>query len=349
MTTTAWTGTRFDGRTAAGEIVRVALDGNVLRIVSRSRLDRVPLAQARIAESFRHAPAMVGLPGGVTLEVRDPEGTLGAALEAAGHPPSPVVRMQRHWPAALAALATLVALLGWGYVAGLPLLAGAVAQVIPQAVERDLGERMFAMLERRLERTQLPTARRRALQHAFDAAKTRVAPQAQVRLVFRGGRPNAYALPGGIIIVSDDLVKLAHDDDEILGVLGHELGHVVHRHSTRQVLQALGMTAVASLLWGDFSSTAANVPVVIGALRYSREAELEADDFAIGFMRADGRPVAALDAMFARLEAARGAGRSGSNGSNDRSFLSTHPSTEERRRRLGQAVETPPPRSPPTR
>src|SRR5262249_57927764 len=96
---------------------------------------------------------------------------------------------------------------------------------------------------------------------------------------------NALTLPGGIILVLDGLVRFAGDDDAVLAVLGHELGHVVHKHSVRQVLQSVGVGAVAGLLWGDFSGVAASVPIVFGMLSYSRGVEREAHEFALAFLR----------------------------------------------------------------
>ena len=99
------------------------------------------------------------------------------------------------------------------------------------------------------------------------------APGVDVRVEFRAGEVNAFALPGGIIVVFDELVELAGDDERVLGVLGHELGHVVHRHSTRQLIQALGIAALAGVVWGDFSSVASNVPLILGVMRYGRAFE----------------------------------------------------------------------------
>ena len=87
-------------------------------------------------------------------------------------------------------------------------------------------------------------------------------------------------------LVLDGLVRFAGDEDAVLGVLGHELGHVAQKHSVRQVLQSVGVGAVASLLWGDFSGVAASVPIVAGMLGYSREFEREADEFEHSY----GRP-----------------------------------------------------------
>ena len=117
---------------------------------------------------------------------------------------------------------------------------------------------------------------------------------------------NAFALPGGTVVLFDGLVDLAQDDDQILGVLGHELGHVRARHSTRQLLQALGVGAVAGLLWGDFSTVAANVPIVLGVMRYGRAFEDEADAFALAFMRANRLPPQALELRHSRRDALLG-------------------------------------------
>ena len=118
-------------------------------------------------------------------------------------------------------------------------------------------------------------------------------------------------------------------------MLGHELGHVVHRHSTRQLLQALGLAAVAGVVWGDFSSVAANVPLVLGAMRYGRSFEVEADDFGLDFLKANGLSPRPLYEFFMRAEAhgdARGAGAIPE-------FLSTHPSSASRIERLRREAE----------
>jgi predicted Zn-dependent protease len=330
-----WPGTRFDGRSAAGEIVTVSLDGTALRIVSRTRLDRVPLDEVRVAETFSHAPAMIGLPGGATLELCDGDQTFGAAIEALGRRVSPVVRLQRHGPFALAALVALLALLAWAYQSGLPRAARALVSVLPMSVEQRLGERILPLIDQRLRRSTLPDEQRASLERAFKEAADKAAPGVAVRLEFRQGPPNALALPGGTIVITDSLVGLANSDDELLGALGHELGHVVHRHSMRQLAQALGVAAMASLLWGDPWNVAINVTTALGVFHYSREFGREADDHAIAFMHANGLSVRALDRIFARLEVERGRGALPD-------FLSTHPSTEERRQRFREAVRPDP-------
>ena len=125
------------------------------------------------------------------------------------------------------------------------------------------------------------------------------------------------------------LFQQTKDDDQLLGILAHELGHVVHRHPMRQVTQAIGLFAIAGVLWGDVSAIAANATAILGAMHYSRGFEHEADAFALALLQREGRSALALDAVFARL-----AERVQSEGGALPEFLSTHPETDERRERL---------------
>jgi predicted Zn-dependent protease len=108
------------------------------------------------------------------------------------------------------------------------------------------------------------------------------------------------------------------------------LGHVANKHGLRNVLQALGIGALASAMWGDFAGVAANVPVVFGALHYSRAFELEADTYAVTFLRANGMDAQPLIEFF-ELMAER---KDGGEGEGPVDILSTHPQTKNRIERL---------------
>lgn len=331
-----WAATHFDGRSAAGDVVLVHIDGDTLVIVSRSTLERVPLAQVAVAEAFERAPRMLGLPGGETLEVPDPGRSLPAALAAAGKPPSWVVRMQRAWAAAIIALALLLAAGIWTYLEGLPIAARHVAEALPAGFDHRVGENLLELLDANsFEASRLEPERRARIIERFRQAAAVAAPGVEVRVEFRAGEVNAFALPGGIIVVFDELVELAGDDERVLGVLGHELGHVVHRHSTRQLLQALGVAALAGVVWGDFSSVAANVPLVLGVMRYGRAFEIEADDFALAFLSVNGLSPRPLYEFFLRAQGLEGKRRV----DEIPDFLSTHPDSASRIERMRREVE----------
>jgi Zn-dependent protease with chaperone function len=141
----------------------------------------------------------------------------------------------------------------------------------------------------------------------------------------RGGKigPNAFALPSGIIVITDELVKLAKRDEEIDAVLAHEVGHVRGRHALRILLQNAGVAALAFAVLGDVgsvSSLVAAVPVMLVQAKHSRDFEREADAYAREWLRAEGEPETAFDDMLCRLAKEDG----------DMSYLSTHPPVGER-------------------
>jgi Zn-dependent protease with chaperone function len=148
-------------------------------------------------------------------------------------------------------------------------------------------------------------------------------------LEFRTSRaigPNAFALPGGIIVITDELVALAKSDDELLAVLAHELGHVRLRHTMRRLLESSAVAMLIAGITGDIASTsslAASAPAVLLQSKFSRDNETEADRFAFDLMRRAGIDPKYFAVLLARLEAKRGPGPFPA-------FLSSHPPSAER-------------------
>jgi len=342
MSASTFPASRFDGRHADAVPVRLRVDHQhlIVETADGTILDHKPLGHLAVSEPFDYAPRMVGLPGGATLEVDDAEGRFGAALEHAGMRRSMAVRLQRRWLGVLLIVAALVSLLAVGYLKGLPVAARWTAFALPPRLEHRMGDQVLAVLDKHHFRaSRLEAARRVQIAERFARAAAVVAPGVAYRLEFRSvGRDeskeeiNAMALPGGIIVMLDGLVNVA-EDDEVLAVLGHELGHVVAKHSTRQLFQSVGAGTVAGLLWGDFSGVAASVPVVIGLLHYSREFEREADDFAVTLLKTQNLSSEPLYDFFLRMQEEERERHS----DDIPVFLSSHPSTDERLKRLNQA------------
>src|SRR6187431_3049451 len=89
--------------------------------------------------------------------------------------------------------------------------------------------------------SELPTARQMTLTEAFGRLSLPPELAGHARLVFRKSdalRANAMALPSGVVIVTDDLVGLAKDADDVVAVLAHEVGHLEGRHGVRAVIQS---------------------------------------------------------------------------------------------------------------
>lgn len=98
---------------------------------------------------------------------------------------------------------------------------------------------------------------------------------------FVADRPevNAFAAPGGVVVVFSGLIRSAGSAEEIAGVLAHEVAHAELRHSLRGMIKSLGLRALVALVTGDTSGGAfADAATRLTELRFSREAEREADD-----------------------------------------------------------------------
>jgi Zn-dependent protease with chaperone function len=157
------------------------------------------------------------------------------------------------------------------------------------------------------------------------------------KLEFRRARdkrlgPNALALPGGTIILTDELAELLPGDpDAVLGVLGHEFGHVRLRHAMRQLVQASAIGFAVSVAFGDYGTLIGTAPVLLASLGYSRDAEREADAESVRLMRAAGISPRVMVAFFEAIERWRaGQKRAGVDDDAIGLAFSSHPATAER-------------------
>jgi Zn-dependent protease with chaperone function len=186
-------------------------------------------------------------------------------------------------------------------------MARVAVTVIPPSVDARLGEAALEAVDQDLMKpSALPAAEQARLRGAFERALAALPPETVPahRLVFRKSRigPNAFALPGGTIVLTDQLVDLAEGDEAmIVGVLGHELGHLRYRHGMRTLVQAAAVGAIASIALGDFSSLLAAAPVLLTEASYSRDAEREADVESVRVLKAAGFSPRAMVAFFERV------------------------------------------------
>ncbi|MGE4051481.1 MAG: M48 family metallopeptidase [Piscinibacter sp.] len=329
----------FDGRSALAHAVALRRDGEALAIEGDGVAARVPLERVRWPERTRHGVRVAELPGGASLQCADAAAWDAFALEC-GRGDGAVVRAQQSWRAVLASLTALVALLAGLYVWGIPAAAHAALGVIPASVDAAVGEvAMRSIDEEWMKPSMLDAAEQQRLRAAFEKLLS-AQPQGSVpahRLEFRKSRigPNAFALPGGTIVMTDELVKLVDGDAAVIaGVLAHELGHVRHRDGMRMLIQASAVGVLASVVVGDFNSLLATVPVVLGQSAYSRDAERRADEESARLLRDAGLSPAVMVGFFEKLAKEQGEHRLGI-------AIASHPADEERIRFFREAAAQP--------
>lgn len=326
----------FDGQSSrAHEVTATVGDGRV--VLHGATIERAfALAGTRVSERLDRAPRLITFADGSYCEVTDQD-ALDAVLAATGFRDSLVVRVQRRWRYVLGAGLATIGVIAVGYLYVLPWAARIAADQVPADIEANIGRDAVAMIDRNFfEPTRLPAARQHEIAQKFAA----IAPKdaREYRIEFRRSRigPNALAFPGGMIVLTDELVELAPDDEAILGVLAHELGHIQRRHLLRRLITSTVTGAVATLLVGDASGIATALPATLADLSYSRDMEREADDYAIDRLHNAGLPLAPLADLLEKMEAAHEERTKSRGGSGVRldGYLSTHPDTAERARKL---------------
>jgi Zn-dependent protease with chaperone function len=202
-----------------------------------------------------------------------------------------VVRAQQSWRGVAAAFVLLIGVL-WGmYLYGLPVAARGITALVPQAADQAIGRNALQQIDGRfMKPSKLPLEDQTRIRERFLAGVKAQYPKdtPPIQLEFRKSDigPNAFALPGGIMVMTDELVQLVKDDDVVLGVLGHELGHITRRHGMRQLVQVGVLQGVLSVAFGDYGSLITAAPLILGSMAYSRAHEREADDDSIAYMRA---------------------------------------------------------------
>ena len=165
--------------------------------------------------------------------------------------------------------------------------------------------------------------------------------QFQFHLLADENTSNAFALPGGQVFITAGLLKNLKTEGEVAGVLAHEIGHVVARHSAAQIAkskltQGLSGAAAIAAYDPDRPGTAAGAAAAamvskLLTLRYGRQDELEADKLAVEFTPQAGYDPRAMIKVMEILDQEAG-------GSNPPEFLSTHPNPENRIGHLQQEI-----------
>lgn len=319
----------FDGKRALGHEVSVMLAGGKLKLVGRDVSAEFDARRVRVAPRVAETPRWLYLPGGGACAIADNDAVDRFARE---RPFARFLHRLESRPAFAALAVALVVGALWLLIdRGVPVAAERVAREIPREAETVLGQQTLAGMERYfLRESKLTPARQEALRGKFgrmaQAAGEAVPPRVEFRASPAIG-PNAFALPGGIIVVTDELVRLARNDQEVLAVLAHELGHVRFRHTMRHLLQGSATALIIAGVTGDIASTtslAASAPALVLQTKYSRDYEREADRYAIELMEKTGIAPRYFATILARME--KKVGKRGA----IPTFLSTHPPTKER-------------------
>jgi Zn-dependent protease with chaperone function len=184
-----------------------------------------------------------------------------------------------------------VILVGWGFIQfGIPHFSRAAAMLLTDEQTKYLGSGVLKTMDKHiLESSELDPQMQDELRSIFQSILNTLQKD-NIRLVFRKSESigaNAFALPDGTILFTDDLILLADDKNEIISIMLHEIGHLQHRHSLRMAIQGFSLAIFITAITGDVSASSSivtSLPAVLIESGYSREMETEADTYSLLYM-----------------------------------------------------------------
>ena len=276
-----------------------------------SELGVLPLDAIQISSRLGNFPRRFTLPSGGLFECDDNDAAEHflehyGLVQRSGF----LYRLERSWRLALAAV-VFIAIAGIAFILyGIPATANYLAQRTPSAVDQFLGQETLRTLDGAFfEPTQLSEGEQEQAQNLFArVTRERTRGEDGYHLLLRSSPfigPNALALPGGTIIMTDELWELREHDDEVIAVLAHEAAHIDRRHGLQAVYQAALVPAAIVLITGDptqIAQMAAILPGILVQSAYSRDLEQEADDDAVIFLNRIGIAPSRLADLLERLD-----------------------------------------------
>jgi Zn-dependent protease with chaperone function len=301
-------GVYFDGVTSQSERCEVRVGSDEMLHFDGVDVQPVPLAEIALSTRIANTPRVIQLPGGASVESVDHKGLRG--LEK--HLREPAWIDIHRWESQLRFIVFAVAFIAVAVFVmikwGIPGLSNSIAHKLPAHVATSMANGSMELLdESYFSPSKLEKNRRERIASLF---RKYIPPETvfNYRVMFRASPlmgANAFALPDGTIVLTDDFVELADSDDELLSVLFHEIGHVEQRHSLRSAVSSAGVAAV--LLWatGDLevaSGLIIAIPTLLVEAGYSRDFEREADEYSLQKMLDAGIEPVAFATIMEKLD-----------------------------------------------
>lgn len=326
-----FTGKYYDGKTSKIYPVTIRYEHQTIYISGDSPECEmsVPLSDCRLTPALGKTNRSILLPSGAKCETEDHKAMAFLDRQKGDNILYNVIHLlERKWKLAIGCMAGLVLAVFLFTAYGIPYIAEVVSRNIPVSVMNKISDDALILLDKQLfEPSKIKPEKQKKLKAEIKSIQNEIDSGRNYTLKFRNGTDigaNAFALPSGTIIVTDQLIDMIKDDKELTGILLHEIGHIEHRHGIRSVLQNTGVFFLISAIAGDMvsiTSVAGSFPTLLVESGYSRKFEKEADAFSADYFRKKGWSTKPFRNILKRITKDEELGMD---------MVSTHPGTEER-------------------
>ena len=328
-----WAGELADGRSARLRAVRVHFDGAGFLIYDASdhsliarwtlpdvSVDAIQERDVVHLKSAAEPEVLITLYG---LDARDGLSRISIQSDALPRNKWHRLMLTVICVAGIAGMAMLI----WNAV---PIVSRAIAHQIPLEVERSLGIQFEAQLSDRYCESEAAGLVLANLTEKLAGSDHQILSVSVLNME----TPNAFAFPGGYVVLTRGLIEAAESPDEVAGVLAHEIAHVHERHVMTGIVRGALLSAIWAVSVGDFSGLMVIDPTTafqIATLKFSREDEAEADRIAVEMLDRAGIRRDGFAVFFKRLSESEGVLPE---------WLSTHPLSEDRAELAAFALES---------
>ncbi len=288
----------------------------------------IALEELQISSRLGNTPRVLEFPDGIRCKSRDND-KIDQILLDFNIKKSKVHKIESSWGLSLGAVVVTVAFVVFMLTSGANYTANFIATILPQNTLDEVSKMTMDHLEEDyLYPTRLSEDQQKQMRKSFALLSR---GEERYKLHLRSSNrigPNAFALPSGDIVLTDQLVTLSKDKEyrDILGVLAHEKGHVVHQHSLRMAIKTGLAGVIIGYITGDISILATGIPTVLMNSSYSRDFEREADEYAVKELREMNISTIYIANLFETLGKEHGMDEN----STSMELLSSHPLTHER-------------------
>ena len=323
--------TFFDGQTAAAVEGELELLQGRLQIHFGSSQRHIDIEYSRLIAPIGSGPWAIELPQGGRIQFSGMN--FGRKLSNLYGRSGFIDWLEGSWRWVMIALALSVMGTWLMLTKGVPVAARHVAFSMPAHLDRTISEESINLLDRFMfQDSELSKATKDNVAGLFEEIRDSDPAYQHFRLEFRSSLElgaNAFAIPGGLVIITDDMVELATEDAELIAILAHEIGHLANRHGLRILLQDAASAIIIAGLTGDLANVtalSATVPTVLMQAKYSRDFEREADRFAFAYLAARGLDTTVLSSLLQRLDRQHDSQNTGI----PAGWLASHPRSEDR-------------------
>jgi len=321
----------FNGKTSNSVKISLHLDeSGSIRIELPEQVLNFDLTEVSFSSRLGNTPRSLTLPDGSSCQIADNNMVDVFLKQHSTGMPSIIHSLENNSVYVFTSI-IFTAFFTWAMFAyGIPTMSSTIAYNLPTDVQQSLGQGTLKTLDELVfDPSRLDKATQNKLRDQFEMMQRNIDSKNNYRFVFRHSKKigaNAFALPSGIIVITDDLINISQHNDEIVSILAHELGHLVHHHSTRMAIQSSAIAVLIATITGDPFSTSSilvALPTVLINSSYSREFETEADNFAYDYMNNNNIDTAHFSNILERITQI-------DEDSDIESYISSHPETQKR-------------------